>query len=99
MKPFFTVPRVVFAVGTMLLLCIQIISVQVIYSGWGWNRSRFSRYIFWPLLVISIALCGSAPLFSKLPLNTRAVRAVLFGLLALAIYFGTSLVILVLYGA
>lgn len=98
MKRFLTVPKVLLTAGILLLLAIQIISVDAVYSGWGWNRSAF-KHFFWPLLVLAIALCACAPLFTAAPLSNKAVKATLFALLAVAIYFATSLVILVLYGS
>jgi hypothetical protein len=89
----------VFATGIAAIVALQVIAVSIVYTNWGWNRSNFAKHFFWPLLGLAFLVCAAAPLLSTGSLLRRFVACGLAGLSAALVYFASSFIILILYGA
>jgi hypothetical protein len=87
-----------FGIGLGLILIMQISAIKIIYPYWGWNKSFFANYLFWPLLTLAIVCCSVAPLFIQRVLWQRVCFSVLGGLSAVGFYFILSFLIILLYG-
>ena len=90
---------VLFVGGLIFILVLQLIAIDIVYTDWGWNRSFFAQHFFWPLLGLAFLSCIAGPLFGVSPLRRKLLFSLLAGLAASALYFGSSFVIFLLYGA
>jgi hypothetical protein len=85
--------------GLAVILILQLIAVNIVYENWGWNKSYFGQHLFRPLLAAAFACCLAAPLLSRRPIPQRLVGLLLALISAVLVYFGSSLLIFLLYGA
>jgi hypothetical protein len=85
--------------GLASILMLQLVRIDIVYSNWGWNRSFFAQHYFWPLMALAFGCCVAGPLVLPRVLRQRLLLSLLAGLAACVLYFGSSVVILVVYGA
>ena len=83
----------------MLILLLQMIRIDIVYTNWGWNRSHFAQHYFWPLLFFAFVLSSGAPFFSSRSIRQCFLFSLLATFSAAFIYFGSSYVIVRLYGS
>ena len=88
----------VLGAGLASILILQLVRVDIVYKNWGWNRSFFAQHYFWPLMALAFGCCMVGPLVLPRLFRQRLLFSLLAGLAASALYFGSSLVILLLYG-
>lgn len=88
-----------FAGGIMMILILQLVRINIVYTYWGWNKSYFAQHWFWPLLVLAFVISMLSPLFGAASFLIRLGRCLAALFIALLVYGGSSLIILLLYGA
>lgn len=88
-----------FASGIMMILILQLVRINIVYTYWGWNKSYFAQHWFWPLLALAFVVSILSPLFGASSYLIRLGRCLAALIFALLVYGGTSLMILLLYGA
>ena len=84
--------------GLASILVLQLVRVDIVYTDWGWNKSPFAQHYFWPLLKLAFGVCVVGPLLLSRPFRQRLRFSLLGGVAACTLYFGSSLVIFLLYG-
>jgi hypothetical protein len=84
--------------GLASILVLQLVRVDIVYTYWGWGKSFFAQRYFWPLLKLAFGVCVVGPLLLPRTFRQRLLFSLLGGLAACTLYFGSSLVTLLLYG-
>ena len=82
-----------------MILTLQVIRIDIVYTDWGWNKSPFAQHYFWPLMAVGFIASTVAPLFGSSHFSKRLKQSIAAFLFAALLYGGSSVVVLFLYGA
>jgi hypothetical protein len=86
-------PWIVFALGAFMVPAVFAIACFSSHPPNNWDTSFFGRRLAWPLMIFGFCCCVASPFFTRLPLWTRLVLA-LVGALTAALIWLISMVVL-----